>query len=373
MTPFDLIVWFVTGALTVIAGILLVNLPLFPLLGRGKTWSGAWPRVSVLVPARDEAAVIGETVRTLATQDYPDLEVIVLDDHSTDGTGDLARAASDKVVVLRGADLPDDWAGKNWACHQMAQAATGDILVFTDADVRWQPGAVRALVAQMLTSRADLLTVWPTQTTVTWAERLVVPLMALVVMAYLPIWGVHYVRSFIFGAANGQCMAWRRDAYQQAGGHQAVRDNVLEDVTQARIVKGLGLRLRMADGAGWIGCRMYENWATVRLGYAKNILAGYGGVVPLLVATVFHWLIFLFPWVWLMFGGGVQALALVALGLTLRALTAGWTRQRIADALLMPVSAVLMTIIAAQALIWHWRYGGPMWKGRIVKRAGAKS
>ncbi len=101
MTPFDLIVWFVTGALTVIAGILLVNLPLFPLLGRGKTWSGAWPRVSVLVPARDEAAVIGETVRTLATQDYPDLEVIVLDDHSTDGTGDLARGRVKIGRVIR--------------------------------------------------------------------------------------------------------------------------------------------------------------------------------------------------------------------------------------------------------------------------------
>lgn len=373
MTPFHLLVLFVTGALCVISGILWVNVRTFPRLGAAKKWEEAFPRVSVLIPARNEAGVIRETVQSLAAQDYPYLEIIVLDDNSTDGTADLARSASRKAQVLKGADLPDGWAGKNWACHQLSQAATGEILVFTDADVRWSTGSVTALVTHFLRSEADLLTVWPTQTTVTWPERLTVPLMAMVILAYLPIWGVHHVASTVFGAANGQCMAWRRVAYQKAGGHEAVRETVLEDVTQARTVKGLGMRLRMADGAGLIGCRMYDGWPSVLKGYAKNILAGYGGAIPLIIATIFHWLIFLFPWVWLLTDGGVYALVLVGMGVMIRAVSAYWSLQRPLDALLMPVSVILMTVIAAQSLYWQWRYGGPMWKGRVIRRAEAKS
>jgi chlorobactene glucosyltransferase len=373
MNVLDAVVLVVSGALVAISGILLLNVWLFPRLGRGDAWTGAWPRVSVLIPARDEAAVIEQTVRALDGQDYPDLEIIVLDDHSGDGTGALARAVGGRVRVIDGVSLPEGWAGKNWACHQLAEAASGDVLVFTDADVRWESGALRALVGQMQAARADLMTVWPTQTTVTWGERLVVPLMALVVLAYLPVVGVHYVPLAMFGAANGQCMAWRRQAYQQVGGHGRVRDNVLEDVTLARLVKAAGLRLWMADGDGLIGCRMYQDWNAVRRGYAKNIIAGYGGVLPLLLAAVFHWAVFLFPWGWLMLGGGWLALALGVNGLLLRMLTAAWTRQRVLDGLLMPVSVLLMTVIAGQALYWQWRFGGPVWKGRVVRRAGVRA
>ncbi len=370
MTLLTLLVLFIFGALSVISGILIFNVFRFPRLATTKNPEELCPRVSILIPARDESAVIRETVQSVIAQDYPYFDVMVLDDHSTDRTGDLARTASRKVNVLKGADLPDGWAGKNWACHQLSQAATGEVLIFTDADVRWQPGALRVLVTHMLAEKADLLTIWPTQATVTWSERLTVPLMAMVVLAYLPIQAVHDHPSSLFAAATGQCMAWRRAAYQQVGGHEAVRDTVLEDVTQARLVKKLGLRLRMADSAGWISCRMYTDWASVRNGYAKNILAGYGGTIPLMLATVFHWLIFLFPWLWLISGGGFQALGLVVMGLTIRALSAVWTRQRGLDALLMPVSALLMTAIAAQALIWNQRYGGSVWKGRVVKQAG---
>jgi chlorobactene glucosyltransferase len=372
MTLFQLLVWFVTGALCVISGILLVNLRLFPRLGTAKRWDEALPRVSVLIPARNEAAVIRETVQRLAAQDYPYFEVIVLDDHSSDGTADLARSASRKVTLLKGAILPDGWAGKNWACHQLSEAATGEILVFTDADVRWESGAISALVNHMLYSKADLLTVWPTQIALTWPERLIVPLMAMVVLAYLPIFGVHHIPLAIFGAANGQCMAWRRVVYQKVGGHQAVSETVLEDVTQARLVKAAGLRLQMADGAGLLNCRMYDGWMSVLNGYAKNIMAGYGGAIPLILATIFHWLIFLFPWFWLFSGGGVQAAALIGLGITIRAITAHWTRQRSFDALFLPISVLMMTVIAAQALYWQWRYGGPLWKGRVIRPAEAK-
>ncbi|MDX1994149.1 MAG: glycosyltransferase [bacterium] len=372
------LILFVTCALLVIAGITICNLLIFPRL-KVNALSAQPAKVSVMIPARNEAAVIADTVRALLTQDYPNFEVLLLDDNSDDGTGALALAAGkadSRLRVMQGQSLPHGWMGKNWACHQMAQVATGDILLFTDADVRWQPTALSALVAEMTRTQADLYTVWPTQTTVTWAERLTVPLMAVVVLGYLPILGTHYVPLNVFGAANGQCMGWRRNAYQHVGGHQAVRDNVLEDVTMARMVKAAGLRLRMADGNSLIGCRMYRDWPSVRDGYAKNIMAGYGGALPLAVATVFHWLIFLFPWVWLLSGQEITGLGgwplwpflLVLIGLLVRAATAAFTHQRVQDALLMPLSVMLMTLIALRSFYWHFRFGGPQWKGRTIVR-----
>jgi chlorobactene glucosyltransferase len=203
--------------------------------------------------------------------------------------------------------------------------------------------------------------------------------MALVIMSYLPVLLVHHAPWPALAAANGQCLVFRRRAYQAVGGHTALRDNILEDVHFARRIKAGGLRLRMADGAGLISCRMYRNWAAVRDGYAKNILAGYGNSIFFLtLAAVFHWLVFIAPWLWLVmpleiyYSSDVAAatwpvwpLVLVGLGITIRMLSAAATRQRLGDALLLPLSVVLLTRIAAQALWWRW-HGGPTWKGRVA-------
>lgn len=386
-----LLVVLVTCALIVISLITVLNVVTFPRLDRfaaPNSLSSDVSLVSILIPARNEAANIGNTLRDLLNQDYARFEVIVLDDHSTDETAQAARAAAQgdpRVRVLSGAELPSGWLGKNWACHQLAQAAQGDLLLFTDADVRWSPGALRALIALSHTTRADLVTVWPTQITETWGERLTVPLMALVIIGYLPALAAHFIPWPAFAAANGQCLLFRRPAYDKVGGHAAVKHSIVEDIQLSRRVKAQGLRLRMADGAGLIACRMYRGWRAVRDGYAKNILAGYGGRVTfLLLASVFHWLIFFAPWVWLALGwiaptwpGAASAvwpawpLALVVLSVGVRATSAAVTRQRIADALLMPVSVILMTRIAWQAIWWQWRYGGPQWKGRTLVSKGA--
>jgi chlorobactene glucosyltransferase len=327
----------------------------------------------LLVPARNEAAVIGMTVRQLLAQEYPDFEVLVLDDQSSDATMQVARSAAvddERLHVLVGSPLPEGWLGKNWACHQLAAQASGDVLVFTDADVRWHPEALAALIAQLERHHCDVLTVWPTQETHGWAERLTVPLMALAVLGYLPELLVRYAPWAVFAAANGQCLAFRREAYQAIGGHAAVRDRIVEDVALARLAKQHRRRLLMADGNRLIACRMYHGWSAVRDGFAKNIIAGYGGVVPLMLATVFHWLVFLAPWVWLSTRPGLWPLTLVILGVGARMITAGATRQRLGDALLMPLSVLLMTAIAAQAVWWQVRYGGPRWKGRAIVSAG---
>ena len=219
-----------------------------------------------------------------------------------------------------------------------------------------------------------MLAVFPTQRDVSWSERLCVPLMALTIQTYLPVLGVHHTAFPLLAAANGQCIAFRRRAYERLGGHAVVRGSVLEDASLARQAKRAGLRLRMVEADGLITCRMYDNWRSVRDRYAKNILAGFGNVAGLIAGAVFHWIVFLSPCVLLglgLAGAGVPghpwwALALVSAGVGVWGLTAWRSGQRVVDALLMPVSVLLMTGIAVQAMWWRLRFGGPLWKGRVA-------
>ncbi len=336
------------------------------------------PTLSVLIPARNEEVVLPNTLRSLQAQTYPAFEVIVLDDDSSDATAAIARLFSEQDSRFRfigGQSLPEGWIGKNWACHQLAELAQGEYLIFSDADVSWGSGALSAVTAVLNRTQADGLAVWPTQVTSTWAERLVVPLMAMSILGYLPVMFVHHLPFESMAAAIGQCLVFRHDAYQRIGGHSSVRGRILEDVLLVRAVKRAGLRLRTADAAGLISCRMYRDWVSVRDGFAKNILAGHGDSVWFLaLSAMFHWLVFLMPWVSLAIGGAYSGLpgwpwwplTLIGLGVGIRALTAAASGQRPADALLMPVSILLMTAIAGQAVWWHWRYGGPHWKGRAI-------
>ncbi len=340
------------------------------------------PLVSVLIPMRNEAAVIAETVRTWLTQDYPNFEILILDDGSTDDSAKIAREAAggdSRLTIIRGSRLPSGWLGKPWACQQLAAQACGENLLFTDADVRWEPTALSALAAESQQTGADLLTVWPTQISVTWGERLIVPLMALTIQAYLPILAVHHLPPAIFAHAMGQCLLFKRSAYDQIGGHQVIKAEIVDDMAFARAIKRHQLRLRAADGNGLIKTRMYQNWNQVRDGFAKNILAGHGNSVALLfLSTIFHWWMFVLPWILVIEDSIFEYSSIeftifgfALLGGMTRALTAAITRQRVADAVLMPVSVMLMTVIAAQAILWRFG-GGPQWKGRkIVTKAPA--
>jgi len=366
----------VTTGLAVLLTIAATNCRAFPRL-RPASAARPQPNVSVLIPARNEAAVLADTLHRLATQDYANLEILVLDDRSEDSTLQIARqlaAQFPHIRVLQGTPLPPGWTGKNWACAQLATAATADLLLFTDADVRWHPGAVHSVVATLQTLDADLLTVWPTQLTHSWGERLTVPLMAMAVLGYLPVRLAHDFFHPLAAAANGQCMAFRRPAYTAIGGHAAVQAAIVEDIQLAEHIKAAGLKLRMADGAGLVACRMYAGSQAAFDGYTKNILAGHHNRLSLLaLSTLFHGSLFLFPWIWLLAGAPWPLpgwpgwpLALILAGVTLRGVTAAATRQRVADAITLPLSVLLFTAIAARALWWKARYGGVLWKGRVL-------
>jgi len=259
---------------------------------RGGTGSTA-PLVSLLVPARNEAANVGACVRSLLALTYPQLEILVLDDRSEDDTRsvlDAEQARDDRLVVLAGSEPPPGWTGKNWACHQLSLSARGDVLLFADADTVFvDPDAVGAIVHVMETSQSALLSGLPKQVVGTVGEALVVPLFYWAFVSFTPLAAGLVWRRAAFSRAVGQLMAFRRDAYHAIGGHAAIRGSVVDDLALARRVARCGLRGRMLDATSLVRCRMYRSGREAFAGFGKNLFAAFGyAILP-----------YVFVWGWL--------------------------------------------------------------------------
>jgi len=235
-----------------------------------------YPRLSVLVPARNEILNIESCVTSLLSQDYPAFEVIVLDDHSTDGTlqtlNRLAKGES-RLRVLTGQPLPEGWLGKHWACHQLYQAATGDLLLFTDADTRHAPTMLRDSVSALLNGGADLVTAFPRKEVITWGERLIVPVISFGIFSFLPIYLVRSLRWPSLSVTIGQFMLFRRTAFETVGGYQAVRNHLVDDVSLGRNIIAHGFQWRLLDGTEYVTCRMYHSFSEAVGGFSKNVFA----------------------------------------------------------------------------------------------------
>jgi len=300
------------GLAAFVVGLLLIaasNLKAWRRLGRYPE-PAAFPRASILVPARDEEANIEACVRSLLAQDYPDFEVVVLNDASTDRTGPILAAldGEPRLRVLNGKPLPPDWLGKHWACHQLAQASTGELLLFTDADTRHHRMALRGAVGALQAERADLLTALPRQIICSWAERLIVPIIPWSLFALVPLALAHRLRRTSLVVAVGQYMLFRREAYARSGGHAAVRQNAVDDIALARRTASHGLRWRLVDGHGRVECRMYHNRRQAVEGLSKNLFAAFD----------YRWPQFLFVWAWM---GLVFVIWPILLGLGLLGIT----------------------------------------------------
>ncbi len=208
------------------------------------------PAVSILVPARNEEESITACVESLLAQEYPNFELIVLDDQSSDGTlrllGQL-RASRPALKVISGTPPPAGFTGKNWACTQLASHATGDLLLFTDADTVFQPHALSRIVAAQLAENADLVTGYPRQVLGSWGERLLVPFFLWAVMCFNPLWLAYRLQLRLLTSAVGQMLLFRRQAYLDIGGHAAVAGHIVEDLALAQRIKQAGLRWRVVQ------------------------------------------------------------------------------------------------------------------------------
>lgn len=339
--------------------VLLVNLGSFPLLQPSVPRRKV--RVSILLPARNEAHNLPKTLPWLLAQ--PAQEILLLDDRSSDPTAEVARqlAGHDpRFRLLRGEELPAGWKGKNWACCQLAQAASGEVLIFTDADVVWKPGALEAVLAQ-LERTPGLLSVYPRQQVGSLAERVLVPLIDVVLLASLPY---PLARSPfpLAAAANGQVMAFTRPAYQACGGHRAVRGEVLEDVRLAQRIKRARQPFALALGGSLIEARMYRSYAEIQEGFGKNLGAFHGeNPLLLLLSVLVHLLVYTAPWLLLSADGGW--LWVGVMGMLERLLVNLKTGRDLWEAVLVPLAPVMSLPIYLRA--WRKTY---TWKGRKYAR-----
>lgn len=388
-TPLLLYQLFITGCFAVFAGTLVLNLVDIKRLPKpvntGDT-GGQLPTVSLLVPARNEEANIERCVRSLLAQTYSAVEVIVLNDNSEDATGEiLGRLQSEtpRLKVLNGTALPQGWLGKCWACQQLADAAQGDFLLFTDADTAHAPETLTRCLAAMERTRADMLTLITHQEMESFWERTVIPLIHFFVLCYLPVRFIWTNPSTLFAFANGQFLLFRRSRYEAIGGHRAVKSAIVEDVWLAKAVKKSGGTVRVYDGTDAVQCRMYRSFGEVWRGFSKNLFAGLGyNTVAMTLLSVACTALYLIPYAFVagaIFTQHLTAEAFyfpllhIALAALLRLAIALRFRLSIPEAFLHAVSIGLFLGIAFNSVRWIKSGKGALWKGRRYDFSKASS
>ena len=233
--------------------------------------------ISVLIPARNEERGIAACVESVLASRHVELEVIVLDDDSTDRTADIVReiAAKDSRLRLETAPpLPDGWCGKQAACFALSILAKYDVLTFLDADVRLEPDALARMVLFQQESGAALVSGFPRQETFTFLEKLLIPLIHWLLLSFLPLWAMRRFRWSAFGAGCGQWFLTTRAAYERVGGHEAVKSSLHDGLTLPRAYRRAGLMTDVCDATNLATCRMYHSSREVWFGLAKNAREG---------------------------------------------------------------------------------------------------
>jgi Glycosyl transferase family 2 len=344
--------------------------------------------VSLLIPARNEAAGIADSVNAALLSQHINLEVVVLDDHSTDGTAEIVSRLSqrDPRVRLESAPpLPDGWCGKQHACFVLASLAKFEYLVFIDADVRLQPtGLVRA-VEFLEVSRASLVSGVPRQITIGLLEQLLIPLIHFVLLGFLPIKSMRESTMPAYGAGCGQLFVTTKAAYQKMGGHAEIRESLHDGVRLPRAYRKAGLMTDLFDATDSASCRMYRTSAEVWRGLSKNATEGLAS--PAMIGPATFLLLFgqVLPTglvlyvVALTVIGTVSALPLWSIGAALTACVLSyWPRLAAAfdyqqswlGALLHPIGVLLFLVIQWSALLRKLLGRPAKWKDRAYVAVG---
>ena len=343
------------------------------------------PKISVLIPARNEESDLPRCLSSLQQQVYPSFTVTVLDDGSTDRTSSIARTfsdADDRFSVMSGQPLPEDWAGKPWACQQLAGQADGDLLLFVDADTWFTPDVLSRTAGLMSRKQPGLFSVMPKQVAESFGERLVLPGLYMLFLCGSRLWNLEDPDHQEMAAANGQFICVPRDVYEAIGGHRSVRRQVVEDIALARAVKSAGYTLVARTAIDSVSCRMYESSREVFDGFSKNAYASMDerpatavSAIAVMIAT--H----IVPPVslgrnLLSRNRSARSIALpaieIGLGVTLRWLVSQRTGFLQRDSALAHLNAVAFVVITVRSMWWRYAGGGYRWKGRQYSTAGSR-
>ncbi len=333
-------------------------------------------QAAILVPARNEAANIGECLGSLLLQDYTNFTVYVLDDQSEDETPSILHeiaGAEPRVVLLSGAAKPSDWAGKVWACSQLGARALEDgaeWLLFLDADTRARPSLLSSLIFAAKQKGASMATTFPMQVTGTFWEWVAMPVLHFLITTFLPIALVMDSKFPTVAAGCGQVELFTRESYVRTGGHTAVKWSFHDGLQLARHVKREHLVVLLCDASHLVTCRMYKTGKEVWNGFVRNAYEGLGSVGALITVTSLTLLFFVFPyafllcalalklpsWGWLCF---LQVMVIIAIRL-LQAKRFG----HISSVILHPLSMLMLVAVQWTSFWRHLRGSSTDWKGR---------
>ena len=334
------------------------------------------PMVSVCVPARDEERGIAACLESLLAQDYPRFEVIAVNDHSSDRTGELIRELAEKdsrLIALDGKDLPQGWLGKPFALHQAFQRSKGDILLFTDADPVFKPHALSTAISTMREKGLDALTLMPQAEFGSFWERAVQPVIFGFIASltrFRKVNSTDHKSAMGFGAF----LMFTRSAYETIGGHEGGKADVLEDVLIAKRLKKAGLKLLVADAKRLFSIRMYYGFQEIWSGWRKNMFLAmkksvlralyYISMVQMFVITPYLVLI------WnLVEGTGLVWIGLSLFGVSMVSAAKIKTCDEMGlnrlNACLFPIGAVVMAAIMLNSMVQTLFFSRTEWRGRV--------
>ena len=329
-------------------------------------------RVAILIPARDEEAGIAACVESALGSSGVELEVIVLDDHSTDATAAIVAelaTADPRLRLAEAPPLPAGWSGKQHACHVLSRLADAPVLLFLDADVRLQAEAAARLAGAL--AQADLVSGVPRQRMESLAELLIIPMINTLLLGYLPIPLSRRDPRPSLAAACGQMIAVRTEAYVRAGGHAGIRASLHDGLTLPRRFRAAGLRTDLVAGADLATCRMYAGWRAVVRGTTKNATEGMAQPVALPIWTVLLLGGHVAPWVLLVMAVTshrpvVAALAALACAgpLAARLVQAVGCREPLVSVPLNPIGVVWLLALQWLALARKTAGRPEVWRGR---------
>jgi glycosyltransferase involved in cell wall biosynthesis len=320
--------------------------------------------VSILIPLRNESQNVPGLIESVINQKgLSRYEVLALDDNSSDDTAEQIRKHSAPILNMKsGAALPDGWLGKNFACHQLAQEAEGEYLVFVDADVRLSPFAVSSSIAFMKGLKWDFLSPYPRQIAITFLERLAQPLLQWSWFASLPLRLAEKLQRPSMVVANGQFFIVSRAAYLKTGGHEAIKSEVLDDLELGRSLVRAGYSGGVADGSKIAFCRMYNSAKELIEGYSKSQWRAFGSPIGAVLAAVILFATSILPITLGLSGETLGWYGYFAL-VTSRLLVALKTDSVISSASLHPLSAGLWIYLIF--ISWYRKGRGELiWRGR---------